>query len=257
VIVSEPSNPWVTGVEMLFSQEFLATARAKLSPGGVFAQWFHSYETDEATVELVLRTYASVFDSVAVWYTMTNDLLLLGFQQSDATIDLDRLARRNLTPDFRAGLVRASVKNLPALLAHELLPIGSVPPPRAGEEVHKLLHPILSHHAARAFFRGGTARLEGVPPGDRAEGRAPLLLDQWAAKHGGRLTEEDRTQAVRETCRYRTVECARLLARWQLDDPSSPGLAKQIERARQGHPDDARFTDAGLTALQRALPPPP
>src|SRR5690606_25173202 len=73
VIVSEPSNPWVTGVEMLFSREFLAAARDRLAPGGVLAQWFHTYETDDATLDIVLRTYASVFDRVAVWYTMTND----------------------------------------------------------------------------------------------------------------------------------------------------------------------------------------
>src|SRR5690606_12421942 len=47
VIVSEPSNPWVTGVEMLFSREFLAAARDRLAPGGVLAQWFHTYETDD------------------------------------------------------------------------------------------------------------------------------------------------------------------------------------------------------------------
>jgi spermidine synthase len=257
VIVSEPSNPWVTGVEMLFSREFLTAARTQLSPGGVFAQWFHSYETDDATLELVLRTYASVFDRVAVWFTMSNDLLLLGFREPDATVDLDRLARRAARPDFHAGLVRAGVKSLPALLAHELKPIGAVPPPRAGEEVHTLLHPILSHHAARAFFRGGIARLEGEPPGAHGDGREPLLLDRLAAQSGGRLSDEQHTQAVREACRHRTIECARLLARWQLDDPSSPALAKQIERAREAHPDDATFTPAGLAALQRALPPQP
>jgi spermidine synthase len=40
IIVSEPSNPWVTGVEMLFSREFLAAAKGRLSEGGVYAQWF-------------------------------------------------------------------------------------------------------------------------------------------------------------------------------------------------------------------------
>ena len=253
VIVSEPSNPWVTGVEMLFSREFLSAARAQLSPGGVFAQWFHSYETDDATLDLVLRTYVSVFDRVAVWYTMSNDLLLLGFREPDATVDLDRLARRAALPDFHAGLVRSGVKGLPALLAHELKPIGAVPPPRDGDEVHTLLHPILSHHAARAFFRGGVARLEGVPPGAAAAGQEPLLLDRLAARSGGKLGDEQRTQAVRETCRHRTLECARMLARWQLDDPSSAALAKQLERARQGHPDDARFTPAGLAALRDEL----
>ena len=257
VIVSEPSNPWVTGVEMLFSREFLSAARAQLAPGGVFAQWFHSYETDDATLELVLRTYASVFDRVAVWFTMSNDLLLVGFREPDATVDLDRLAARAFQPDFHAGLERSGVKSLPALLAHELKPIGSVAKPRDGEEVHTLLHPILSHHAARAFFRGGVARLEGVPPGARGDGQEPLLLDRLAAKSGGKLTDEQRTQAVREACRHRTIECARLLARWQLDDPSSPALAKQIERARQAHPDDATFTPAGLAAMQRTLPAQP
>jgi hypothetical protein len=205
----------------------------------------------------VLRTYASVFDRVAVWYTMANDLLLVGFREPDAAIDLDRLARRAAQPDFHAGLERSGVKNLPALLAHELLPIGNVKPPRDGEEVHTLLHPILSHHAARAFFRGGVAHLEGVPPGSTGEGREPLLLDRWASRSGGRLTDEERTQAVRETCRHRTIECARLLARWQLDDPSSPVLAKQIERARQAHPDDAALSPAGLAALQKMLPAQP
>ena len=59
IIASEPSNPWVTGVEMLYSREFLEAARARLTPGGVYAQWFHLYEVDAETVEIVAHTYAS------------------------------------------------------------------------------------------------------------------------------------------------------------------------------------------------------
>ena len=251
VIVSEPSNPWVTGVEMLFSREFLTAARARLAPGGVFAQWFHSYETDDATLELVLRTYASVFERVAVWYTMGNDLLLLGFQSADAEIDLDRLARRAAMTDFRAGLVRSGVNGLPALLAHELLPLGAVPAPDPGEPVHTLLHPILSHHAARAFFRGGEARLAGAVARP-ADGSPELLLERWAARGGGKLTGEERAQVVRETCRHRKLECAHLLARWAGEEPDSPTLARQIERARQIHQDDAVLSAESIAALQRA-----
>ncbi|HSJ96941.1 MAG TPA: fused MFS/spermidine synthase, partial [Myxococcota bacterium] len=81
-IVSEPSNPWVTGVEMLYSREFLSAARSRLRPGGVYLQWYHQYETDAASIELVLRTYLSVFDDVAVWYGAGPDLLVLGFVDS-------------------------------------------------------------------------------------------------------------------------------------------------------------------------------
>jgi spermidine synthase len=80
IIASEPSNPWVAGVEMLFSREFLEAARNRFAPGGVFVQWFPTYETDDETVALVLRTFTSVFHDSAVWYTTAPDLLLIGFK---------------------------------------------------------------------------------------------------------------------------------------------------------------------------------
>ena len=36
VIVSEPSNPWMTGAASLFTREFWQIARARLAEGGVF-----------------------------------------------------------------------------------------------------------------------------------------------------------------------------------------------------------------------------
>jgi spermidine synthase len=59
LIVSEPSNPWVTGIEMLFSREFLEAARDRLTPGprsGSTAARPHQ------TLALLLRTYQSVFE---------------------------------------------------------------------------------------------------------------------------------------------------------------------------------------------------
>ena len=89
VIISEPSNPWVVGVEMLYSREFLEAARERLAPGGVYAQWFHSYESDDEVVALVLRTYASVFPNISVWYTYGADMLLLGFNRVDRALDVE------------------------------------------------------------------------------------------------------------------------------------------------------------------------
>src|SRR5205814_2884117 len=39
LILSEPSNPWVSGVSGLFTAEFYTRVRAYLAEGGVFAQW--------------------------------------------------------------------------------------------------------------------------------------------------------------------------------------------------------------------------
>lgn len=43
LIVSVPSNPWVSGVAGLFSQDFFRIARQRLAPGGRMVQWLHTY----------------------------------------------------------------------------------------------------------------------------------------------------------------------------------------------------------------------
>lgn len=151
VIASEPSNPWVTGVEMLYSREFLQAARDRLRPGGVYAQWFHLYATDADTVALVLRTYASVFDHVAVWFAMGPDLLLLGVLDPAPALDSEHIAARAQRRDFAAGLRRCRIDGVTALFAHELLPLGVVHALALPGPVHSLLRPLLNHRAGRAF----------------------------------------------------------------------------------------------------------
>jgi hypothetical protein len=222
VIVSEPSNPWVTGVEMLYSREFLLAARDRLRPGGVYCQWFHAYENDTAVVELVLRTYASVFDHVAVWYALGPDLLLLGFDDPARALDLERLRERAARPDFAAGLRRAGVAGFPALLAHELLPLDVVGAAGFAGDLHTLLHPVLSVRAARAFFVGRPAALPPTAkPAAAAIGADHALLRRLAAAQGGALTDEQHGEIVAETCEGVPEACATRLAYWMREHPDS------------------------------------
>lgn len=233
VIVSEPSNPWVTGVEMLFSREFLQAARDRLAPGGVYGQWFHLYETDAATLELVLSTYAAVFDRVAVWFTMERDVLLLGFADDDAEIDLDRLIARANQPDYRAGLERSGVASIPALLAHELLPLGVVGTTPDPGPIHTLYHPILSQRAARAFFRGETAALPRYASVAAARtGSRQSLLARYAQRGKG-LSAFERRDVLRETCKHRPDECAVLAADWVASGLNPILLKEELARLRR------------------------
>ena len=245
VIASEPSNPWVTGVEMLYSREFLEAARDRLGPGGVYAQWLQSYEIDGPTVELVLRTYASVFDRVAVWYTVGPDLMLLGLTEG-AEVSLDRIAERMQAPDFRAGLRRAGVRSLTELLAHELLPVGVLHAARMDGEVHTLLHPRLSDRAARAFFRGETANLPATATGAPADvGARTSLLRSHAIGPDGRLAPRARRALVDELCGGLRRECATVVARWMAEDPDSIELRALLQERRR-NPRVARHLEPAL-----------
>src|SRR5678816_2175100 len=50
LIISEPSNPWVSGVSGLFTSEFYSRVKGYLTPNGIFAQWLHLYEIDDGLV---------------------------------------------------------------------------------------------------------------------------------------------------------------------------------------------------------------
>jgi len=232
LIVSEPSNPWVTGVEMLFSREFLEAARSRLAPGGVYAQWFHVYELDEPSVKLVLRTYASVFPNVSVWFTMATDVLLIATDGPPPELDLATLAARYARPDFAAGFGRVGIGGFAALLSHELLPFGTVQAMDLRGPLHTLRHPILSDRAARAFFVGKVARLPRYvrPPADAAAARESLLR-RFAAQPDGSLPEAVIAEAAHETCRLdRLVECATWFALWQRVAPDSSVRTRELAR---------------------------
>ncbi len=67
VIVSEPSNPWISGVSNLFTREFYEVVLAALAPKGVFGQWFHYYHLDAADVKVEVKTFLSVFPHASLW----------------------------------------------------------------------------------------------------------------------------------------------------------------------------------------------
>jgi spermidine synthase len=234
VIASEPSNPWMLGVEQLFSREFLSVARDHLTAGGVYAQWMHTYEIDQASVALVLRTYAEVFSDVAVWYAGGPDLILLGFRDASRALDVERLRARSALPAFAAGLERSRVQSFPALLAHELLPLGVLHAAALEGEVQTLLHPRLNFLAARAFFVGREAELPPMLTARAAEvGRANSLLRRYAQSRGGTLPDSELAETARELCRQRPRECVTLLAEWAARSPQSDArnaVVKELSR---------------------------
>ena len=157
-IVSEPSNPWVGGVERLYSQEFYTIASQKLAPGGIFAQWFHLYSMSPKTLEMVFNTFSSVFPHVYL-FENSMDLVLLGSLEPLGTTHLitmsNRLQRTELQKDYQdmQGTTQAAV-----LAKERWFPANSF-----GEKViHTLDHPKLSFSAGRDFFLGESAGLQGL-----------------------------------------------------------------------------------------------
>ena len=77
IIISEPSNPWVSGVAGLFTDEFYHRVRGYLTPRGVFGQWLHLYEINDGLVLSVLSAIHRNFSSYSVYLTSNDDMLIV------------------------------------------------------------------------------------------------------------------------------------------------------------------------------------
>ena len=79
VIVSEPSNPWMSGVANLFTREYFEIARDRLNDGGILCQWIQLYEMSYDNIISILRTVSEIFPHVQLYEVETDsyDTLLL------------------------------------------------------------------------------------------------------------------------------------------------------------------------------------
>ncbi|MBN4079537.1 hypothetical protein JYT26_02740, partial [Beggiatoa alba] len=64
VIVSEPSNPWVSGVSSLFSKEFYQHSKRYLKPGGLLVQWMHLPEFNSELMLSIISALNTAFPHV-------------------------------------------------------------------------------------------------------------------------------------------------------------------------------------------------
>ncbi|MDQ8165561.1 MAG: spermidine synthase [Gemmatimonadota bacterium] len=127
LILSEPSNPWVSGVSGLFTDEFYQRIRTYLTPNGVFGQWLHLYEIDDALVLSVIKAVHKNFPSYNIYMTADVDILIVAsnlpqlptpdwsiYQVPEIVADLRRF--HTITPEAAQGTLLASRDALAQLI---------------------------------------------------------------------------------------------------------------------------------------------
>jgi SAM-dependent methyltransferase len=107
IIVSEPSNPWISGVATLFSTEFYAQIKRHLKPGGLLVQWIQIYETDLSVVASILKALSPQFADYVVYSTDDADILIVAAPDSRVPgLVNDLFTEPRLAADLRrAGLL--------------------------------------------------------------------------------------------------------------------------------------------------------
>jgi predicted membrane-bound spermidine synthase len=122
LIVSEPSNPWVSGVATLFSDEFYGHIVQYLRPGGYFVQWIQIYETDIGIVASVIKALSGHFGAYAIYNLDDSDILIVATRAATLASPSERIFQ---WPEMRSSLGRIGVRST-ADLQHRLIGDGRI-----------------------------------------------------------------------------------------------------------------------------------
>ena len=121
VIISEPSNPWISGLASLFSVEFFQLARSRLRPDGIMTQWVQVYDLDPDDLRMIINSFRTAFPHTSVWGNVEGDLMLVG-QLAQSPLDLVRMRQRfEGSAGLRQDLARVRIYDWPNLLGLFLL----------------------------------------------------------------------------------------------------------------------------------------
>ncbi len=158
VIIAEPSNPWTAGIGSVFSREFYRLAASRLQPGGILAQWFHLYEMSDGIVDLVVRTFGTVFPNMEIWDANGGDIILLGSPQPWKS-DRETFERALALAGPRRQLAEIGLTTPGAILARQFASQRTAFAVTGPGPIQTDDFPLLEYAAPRAFFIGRTALL--------------------------------------------------------------------------------------------------
>jgi len=156
LIISEPSNPWVSGVASLFTREFYRRVKPHLNEGGVLAQWIQLYEIEPGLVATVLAALGEEFRNYVIYAPSDFDLLIMA---SDAALPAGPDAKVFDSPGLAKELWGIHVLTLGDLDARYVGSRATLAPLFAsyGMPANSDYYPVLDLNAARSRFTDRSA----------------------------------------------------------------------------------------------------
>ncbi|MEX2467730.1 MAG: hypothetical protein WD995_12540, partial [Gemmatimonadota bacterium] len=150
LIVTEPSNPWVSGTAGLFTREFYAQVSRFLTDRGVLTQWMQLYELEDALFLSVLAALDGAFEAYRIYLVGDADVVIVASPRGPLPEPDWSVASTPEVRAFTAGVPEIRPAHMDALLMFD----ESVVRPllTKGIAANSDFRPILDLGAERARF---------------------------------------------------------------------------------------------------------
>ncbi|RSZ55132.1 fused MFS/spermidine synthase [Massilia atriviolacea] len=168
LVISEPSDSWVSGVSNLFTTEFYQRMLRHLSRDGVLVQWVPTYGNTPILVSSVMRALGDNFSDYRI-YGSTNGVMVIVAKVEG---QLPELSARGLeNPALAAAMARVGWTSINDVHKHEIGRREFLHPAftLSGAPVNSDFFPYVDQNALRARIVGGnynhvtSLHMSGVP----------------------------------------------------------------------------------------------
>jgi len=154
IVISEPSNPWVTGVDSLFTREFYHLVKNHLTDSGVMMQWAHTIIASPPMIEMILNTVQQEFKYSHV-FLGGSDLLILASNKPLFCRNLTAAEATLATNEkVKKSLEEINVTSLASLLIKERWTPSYPADYFSNSGIQSLDFPRLHYLAGKDFFLG-------------------------------------------------------------------------------------------------------
>ncbi|MBO9715365.1 MAG: spermine synthase [Pseudoxanthomonas sp.] len=259
VIVSEPSNPWVSGVAGLFTTGFYGFLHRHLADDGLLVQWLQTYEIDDALLARIVAAVLQSFPDAEVYLAQDNDLVVVACRSRCPGTDAGRLrvtaalaretARVGLDGDAALRLRRIGGRDLLRTYVHAL-----------HAEPHSDFHPVVALEGPRTRFRSDRAdtlqRLadNGLPVLDILEQRVPPAASETVPVLPGHSLLLGRQRAIALAAALRDRRHASTLGLRDRDAPEAElALQALLGLSRGTVEDPATWAEAASTVAMATI----
>lgn len=232
VIVSEPSNPWLAGVNNLFTRDFYRLVRSRLAPGGVFTQWIQLYEISPTAFGSILSGFLASFPKGQAFLGARGADLILVACDSTRSLSLARLS----TPAARYELARGRLLGPEGVAGYWIGPLDSLRALAAGAPANTDDRPYVEYRAPRDLVErahlassGPLPLAQALPRGTRRD--AAALFADWGGP-GAWYTA--RARELAHAGRLETAEAVAAGARAEGFGALAAGLERMVADERRG-----------------------
>jgi len=116
VIVSEPSNPWISGVGALFTVDFFELLKKRLNPGGLACIWVHTNMSPDS-FKSIIRSFTEKFPFVTMWESIAGDDYLLIGSEQDYRLSFEK-AQKYLSHEITGkDFAHIGIRDVPDLMS--------------------------------------------------------------------------------------------------------------------------------------------